>query len=431
MADWIIRQARLVDATQDAVADLAITDGKISAIADQISTNANNEIDGSGYVLFAGGIDPHVHFNEPGRTDWEGITTGSSALAKGGVTSYFDMPLNSTPPTTTVKAYHEKRALMDEKSVVNGYIWGGLTVDNLAHIKALAEQDIIGFKAFMSNSGIDDFAMVTDATLYQGMHLIAPTGKIIAVHAENDSITSAFAYQAQSGNKTSIRDYLNSRPIVTEVEAIQRAILYAEETGCKLHIVHVSSKRGVDVITEAKKRGVDVTCETCPHYLVLCDKDVEHIGAVAKCAPPIRSAEERDALWEAVIAGDVDIIGSDHSPAPISSKQSDNFFEVWGGITSCQSTLSLILTEGYHKRDMPLRQIAAMLSSNIAKRFGLTNKGRIAVGMDADLTLVDIDAEYILQTDDLLYRHKISPYIGMSLRGIVLKTWVQGDLVYG
>ena len=431
MADLIIRQARLVDATQDTVADLAITDGKISAIADRLDQTADHEIDGSGYVLFAGGIDPHVHFNEPGRTDWEGIATGSAALAKGGVTSYFDMPLNSTPPTTTVKAYREKRALMDKKSVVNGYIWGGLTVDNLAHIEALAEQDIVGFKAFMSNSGIDDFAMVTDATLYQGMQLIAPTGKIVAVHAENDSITSAFAYQAQSRNKTSIRDYLKSRPIVSEVEAIQRAILYAEETGCKLHIVHVSSKRGVDVITKAKQRGVDVTCETCPHYLVLCDDDVERIGAPTKCAPPIRSAEEREALWEAVLAGEIDIIASDHSPAPMNLKRSENFFDVWGGIASCQSTLSLMLTEGYHKRGMSLQQIAKMLSTNTAEHFGLLTKGRLVAGMDADLALVDIDAEYTLTADDLLYRHKISPYIGMNLRGAVLKTWVQGDLIYG
>lgn len=431
MTDLIIRQARVVDAQQDQVADVAIIGSTITEIAPQIATSAPSEIDAIGHVLFPGGIDPHVHFNEPGRVDWEGLETGSAALARGGMTSFFDMPLNSTPPTNTVADYRTKRQLADAKSAVNAFLWAGLTPHNLDHLEALSETDVVGFKAFMSNSGIDDFAAVDDAALYRGMRILAPLGKIVAVHAENDSLTRALAAEAIAAGRIGIRDYLHSRPVVAELEAIQRAILFAEETGCKLHIVHVSSQRGVELVTEARSRGVDVTCETCPHYLCLNEADVERIGAAAKCAPPIRSAAEQDALWEALLAGHIQFMASDHSPAPMALKQSDNFFEVWGGIASCQSTLSLLLTEGYHKRGSSLQQIAALLSHNIAERFGLRKKGKIEAGMDADLTLVDVDATYTLRTEDLAYRHKISPYLGMNLRGVVHKTWVGGNLVYG
>lgn len=431
MADFIIRQARVVDSQQDMVADIAISGGKIVDIASKISENTLSEIDASGLVLMPGGIDPHVHFNEPGRTEWEGLATGSRALAKGGFTSFFDMPLNSSPTTTTTHAYSAKRQLADEKSVANAYLWGGLTPNNLDILEDLLAYGVIGFKAFMSNSGIDEFPAVDDYTLYRGMGILAPHGTVVAVHAENDSITSALASKFIEKGHLRARDYLQSRPIIAEVEAIQRAILFAEETGCKLHIVHISSAKGIELVKDAQSRDVDVSCETCPHYLVFTDEDVEKIGASAKCAPPIRSQAEQDKLWEMVLAGDIPIIASDHSPAPGALKQSDNFFDIWGGIAGCQSTLSLLLTEGYHKRGMSLQQIVSVTSTNTAQRFGLKDKGAIEIGMDADLILVDIDAIYTLRSEDLLYKHQISPYIGLDLRGIVQKTWVGGRLVYG
>lgn len=431
MADLIIRQARVVDSQQDMIADVAIVDGKIIEIASVITASALSEVNAEGLVLMPGGIDPHVHFNEPGRTDWEGLATGSRALAKGGFTSFFDMPLNSSPPTTTAEAYHTKRQLVDEKSLVNAYLWGGLTPDNLDDLEELLAFGVVGFKAFMCNSGIDEFPAVDDYTLYRGMQILAPHGAIVAVHAENDSITSTFAKQSIKKGQIAIKDYLQSRPIISELEAIQRAILFAEETGCKLHIVHVSSAQGVELVKQAQAKGIDVSCETCPHYLVLTDNDVEKIGASAKCAPPIRSQAEQNKLWEKLFAGDIPIIASDHSPAPITLKQNDNFFEVWGGIAGCQSTLSLLITEGYYKRGLSLQQIVTLTSTNTAQRFGLPNKGAIEIGMDADLILVDIEGEYTLRADDLAYEHQISPYIGLELRGIVQKTWVGGKLVYG
>jgi allantoinase len=431
MADWILRGARLVDALRDELADIAVDDGKIVAIAPNLTEKAAVEISGEGLVLFAGGIDPHVHFNEPGRADWEGLATGSKALAKGGYTSFFDMPLNSTPPTTTVAAYDAKRALADKLSIVNCYLWGGLTPDNSGELEALSERGVIGFKAFMSNSGIDDFQAVDDYSLYRGMRIIAATGKILAVHAENDELTSQMAINAIREGRIGVKDYLRSRPAVAELEAIQRAILFADETDCKLHIVHVSTGRGVALVLEAQERGVDVSCETCPHYLVFTEEDVERIGALAKSAPPIRAHEEQRALWRYLLADQLPMVVSDHSPAPMDLKQGGYFFKIWGGIASCQSTLSLLLTYGYQQRGMSLQQIAAVTSYNIARRFGLYSKGRIAVGMDADLSLMDIGQSEILEADALEYRHKISPYIGMNLQGKIIKTWVGGRLVYG
>lgn len=431
MTDFIIRGARVVDATFDGVADVAITGGKISAVTPRLSENAQAELDADGLVLLPGGIDPHVHFNQPGRTDWEGLETGTAALAKGGVTSFFDMPLNSSPVTTTVAAFDEKRRLMDTYSRVNGYLWGGLVPGNLDELAGLAERGVIGFKAFMSNSGIDEFQAADDATLYTGMQRLAELGKILAVHAENDAITGALAAQARAEGRVGVRDYLNSRPAIAEIEAIQRLILFAGETGCKLHIVHVSTGRGVELVTQAQAQGVDVTCETCPHYLVLTDEDVERLGAVAKCAPPIRDGREQAALWAKLADGSLPMVASDHSPAPMSLKQGDDFFAIWGGIAGCQSTLPLLLTYGYHTGRLSLNQIAAVTSANVAARFGLSGKGAIQVGMDADLTLVDFGSEYTLAAEDLAYKHKISPYVGLKLRGEILKTWANGRLVYG
>lgn len=430
MADLILRGGMIADIQTYKTADVAITDGKISGMASSISDSAPVEIDARGLHILPGGIDPHVHFNEPGRAEWEGFATGTRALAAGGMTTCFDMPLNSTPPTTTADAFDAKMRAVRESAVVNVYLWGGLIPGNLGELEALHRRGVIGFKAFMSNSGIEDFPAVDDHTLLEGMRIAAGLGQIVAVHAENDAITGGRAREAVRAGKTSARDYLASRPVVAELEAIQRAILLAGETNCKLHIVHVSSGRGVELVLDAQRQGVDVSCETCPHYLVLTEQDVERIGAAAKCAPPPRNNIERDHLWSLVLGDRLPMIASDHSPSPLEMKQGEDFFAIWGGIAGCQSTLALMLTEGHHRRGMPLPQISAVTSYNAAQRFGLPNKGRVAVGYDADLALVDVDAEYVLNAEDLRYRHKISPYVGMTLRGHVKHTIVGGKIVH-
>jgi allantoinase len=301
-----------------------------------------------------------------------------------------------------------------------------LVPGNLHRLEELAERGVVGFKAFMSRSGTPDFEAADDLTLYEGMARAAQLGLVVAVHAESDAITSRLAARAIREGRTGARDYLTSRPIVAEVEAIGRAILFAEETGCALHVVHVSTGRGVALVTAARMRGVDVTCETCPHYLVWTEEDVEAIGALAKCAPPIRSAAEQAALWRGLTSGEIAMVASDHSPAPPVAKQHPDFFQVWGGISGVQSTLPVMLTDGYHRRGLPLPMLAAACASNAARRFRLAAKGRIALGCDADLVLVDLDAEHILRRDDLLDRHRHNPYVGRSCRGRVVRTILRG-----
>jgi allantoinase len=429
--DLIIRNGTLVTSTNISRADLAVADERIVSIAPALGGTSRQEIDALGLHVFPGVIDAHVHFNEPGRSDWEGFTTGTRALAAGGTTTFFDMPLNAHPPTIDAASFDLKLAAAQGASFVDFAFWGGLVPGNLEHLDELAERGAVGYKAFMSNSGIDDFPAVDDLTLYEGMARAARLGKIVAVHAENEQITSSLARRALAEGRTGIRDYLASRPVVAELEAIERAILFTSETGCALHIVHVSSGRGIRLVTAARERGVDVSCETCPHYLVLTEDDVEELGAVAKCAPPLRSTTEQEALWQQVFAGNVPMVASDHSPAPASMKTDANFFKVWGGISGCQSLLQLLLTYGYKKRRLPLTTIAAITTENVARRFDLLpGKGRLAIGTDADVVLVDLEQSEVLQAADLFYRHPHSPYVGRMLHGRVVRTLVRGRTVF-
>ena len=428
--ELLLRQGTLVSSAGVRRADLGIADGVIVAEAPELAGSADEEIDCTALHVLPGVIDAHVHFNEPGRAEWEGFATGTRALAAGGATTYIEMPLNAHPPTTDGASFRLKLAAAQASSLVDFALWGGLVPGNLEQLDELAEAGVVGFKAFMSGSGIEDFSAVDDLTLYEGMARAAQLGRIVAVHAENDTITRARAARAIAEGRTGIRDYLASRPIVAELEAIERAILFTEETGCALHVVHVSTGRGVALVAAARQRGVDVSCETCPHYLVFTEEDVEAIGALAKCAPPIRSAAERDQLWGYLADGTLPMVASDHSPAPASMKSDPNFFRVWGGMSGCQALLQLMLTEGYHSRALPLALIARVTAEHVAQRFRLPRKGQLAIGADADLALVDLGATTTLQSQDLFYRHPHSPYVGRQLRGCIVRTILRGRTVY-
>jgi allantoinase len=425
MHDTLIRAVTFASGE---VVDIAVDNGMISGIDPEISEPARTALDARGLHALAGVVDAHVHFNAPGRADWEGVRSGSSAFAAGGGTTFVDMPLNSSPVTTTAAAFDAKLEVMRAESVTDFALWGGLVPGNLEHLPELAARGVVGFKAFMCNSGLDEFGGADDYTLLEGMRMAAQLGVPVAVHAENDAIPAGLAAAARARGETDARAYLASRPVVAELEAIARALVFAEETGCALHVVHISTARGVALVADAKARGMNVTAETCPHYLWFCDDDLERLGAVLKCAPPVRDAATRDALWNAVLEGQVAIVGSDHSPAPPSMKTGADFFNIWGGISGVQSTLPAMLTAGHKQRGLALSAISAMLSANPASRFGLAGKGKLEVGFDADIALVKLDEDWTLER--ALYKHQQSPYLNERFTGRVVRTLLRGETVW-
>lgn len=403
--------------------DIAIAGGKFSALGPNLRGSAREEIDATQMTIFPGVIDAHVHFNEPGRTDWEGFETGSRAAAAGGTTTVFEMPLNAHPPTIDGPSFDTKRAAAEKVAIVDFGLWGGLVPGNLDQLETLRDRGVVGLKAFMCESGIDDFAYVDLATLREGMKRAAELDLLVAVHAESQELTQKLSKEKIERGKTSVRDYLESRPIEAELDAIKCAIDFAVETKCRLHVVHVSCGRGVALIAEARARGVDVSCETCPHYLVLTDADMEKLGAVAKCAPPLRSERDRQSLHDRL--GDVATIGSDHSPCPWPMKERENFFEVWGGISGAQHLLPLLLDSA-----IPIEQVVDLTSKQVADRFRVSQKGEIAVGKNADFTIVDLGAETEVRSDSLFYRHRHSPYVGRRLRGRIVRTFLRGQSIF-
>ncbi|GAA5500340.1 allantoinase [Deinococcus xinjiangensis] len=425
-ADFMLRGGQVVTPHGVKRLDIAVGGGKITELAEEIT--GGPALDASGLHIFAGVVDAHVHLNEPGRTHWEGFETGTQALAAGGATSFLDMPLNSSPPVLTRERFEEKAALGQQKSLIDFGLWGGLTPLNLEQLDELAEAGVIGFKAFMSHSGLDEFPAADDLTLYEGMRAAKRLGRVVATHAESNEFTRRLTEVARAAGKRGVRDYLASRPVVTELEAVGRALLFAHETGAALHLVHLSSGAAVALAYEGKQKGIDVTIETCPHYLHFTDADVERIGAALKCAPPLRPKAVQDDLWRELLAGHVDIVGSDHSPAPPEMKTSENFFELWGGISGAQSTLNVLLAGGHHARGLPLEAVAALCALNPANRFGLPQKGRVEVGADADFALVDLGASFEL--GQLFDRWSQNPYRGQTFRGQVKATYLRGQKVY-
>jgi allantoinase len=388
--------------------DVAVEDGVIAEVAPGLA-GAREEIDAGGLLLLPGAVDAHVHFNEPGRTEWEGWATGTRALAAGGTTACVEMPLNAHPPTIDGAAFDAKVAAARASAVVDFALWGGLVGGDLDRLDELAARGVVGFKAFMCDSGIDDFAAVDDDALGAGMARAAALGLPVAVHAERP----AELLPLRGGGW---RDWVASRPVAAEVAAIERALALAEETGCALHVVHVSSGAGVAAVAGARARGVDATCETCPHYLLLTAEDLERLGTPAKCAPPLRDAAEREALWEHLRGGRIDFVASDHSPCPPAMKAGD-FATAWGGIAGAQTLLAALL-------DTP-----ELVSAAPARRLRLAGKGRIAPGCDADLVLI-APGEHVLRREDLHDRHRANPFAGRGLPGRVVRTLSRGRTVF-
>ena len=431
--DLYLKNAQVVTETEVFHGGVTVEGEKIAGVVrgDQ-EIQAVQVIDLQGCVLLPGVVDAHVHFNEPGRENWEGYRTGTMAAAAGGVTSVLEMPLNSTPPTINRELLAYKRQVVASQAVVDYGNWGGLVDNNLADLDAMHEDGVIGYKAFASASGVD-FERLNDDLIYAGLDKMRQLGNVVGLHAENEWVCSYLSKQLKDAGRTDRAAWYESRPPFAELETIQRASYWAKVTGGNLHVVHISVADGIRHLAQLRQAGVHVTAETCPHYLFFDHQDFERIGPAAKCAPPIRSREDVEALWACVLEGLVDTIGSDHSPCSWDEKEKgmDNIWKAWGGISGVQLTLPVLLSEGVNKRGLSLSELARMLSYNPARLFGLyPQKGKIQPGADADLAVVDLGQEWTLSADQLFYKNKFSAYVGSTFKGQVQRTLVRGKTVY-
>ncbi|MGH8047214.1 MAG: allantoinase AllB, partial [Chthoniobacterales bacterium] len=422
MPDLIIRNANVPGA---ATADIAVENGIIVEMAPAIAGTANDEMDATGLLVLPGVFDAHVHFNEPGRVHWEGFATGSRALAAGGGTSFVDMPLNASPPTIDRESFEQKRVAGEAASVLDFALWGGLVPGNSDRLEELAECGVVGFKAFMIDSGIADFPGVDASVLREGMKIAARLGLPVAVHAEDEAMIAEKSNAARQFGNTGVRGYLDSRPPESELNAVRVALEIAGETRCRLQIVHVSCPEAIELISSAKAGGVDVTSEVCPHHLLLNEDAMFRHGAFAKCAPPLRNESRRAALWDDLPR--IDSIGSDHSPAPPDMKQGDDMFKVWGGIMGCQHGFLLLLDAVLERNSGRLPDVWEKMTSHPARRLGLgTRKGRIAPGFDADIIFVERTERREITAAELLYKHKTSPYVGAAIQSRVVRSLLRG-----
>jgi len=385
-------------------------------------------------VLLPGLIDSHVHINEPGRTEWEGFKTATQAAAAGGVTMLVDMPLNCAPETTSEQALAEKRSAAQDKAWVDWATWGGVVRGNADALAPLVAAGVPGFKCFLIHSGIDGFAWVDEADLRLALARLRGTGLPLLAHAELsgpvDAATAALNESGADWRKYST--YLASRPDAAEVDAIALLIRLAEEFQTPIHIVHLSSAAALPLLRDAKQRGVPISVETCVHYLWFAAEEIPDGATEFKCAPPIRSAANRDQLWAALDEGLIEFVITDHSPCPPDLKRRDEglWNRAWGGIAGLGLALPVFWT-AMRRRGFTIDRIAQWMAAGPARLAGLSGrKGAIVAGADADFVVFDPDAAWTVGLDDLHFRHKLSPYVGAELQGRVIETWLRGEPVY-
>lgn len=383
-------------------------------------------------AILPGLVDSHVHINDPGRTEWEGFQTATRAAAAGGYTLLVDMPLNCLPATTTVAALEAKRAAAHGNCRVDWAAWGGVVRNNQGDIAALAAAGVLGFKCFLIHPGIDGFTMVTQDDLRTALPHVARTGLPLLVHAELAGPVDAATEGLAHADWKSYATYLQSRPDEAELSAICMMLSLCREYGFRLHIVHVSTSRALPELQAARSEGLALSVETCPHYLHLAAEEITNGATLCKCAPPIRSRENREALWQGLKEGVIDLVATDHSPCPPALKRINegNFRTAWGGISSLSLALPLMWTEAA-RRGFTLVDIVRWMAESPARLAGChERKGRIAAGYDADIVVFDPDAEFQVTEKRLHYRHPLSPYLGETLRGVVKATYLRGKPVF-
>jgi allantoinase len=435
--DLVIRGRRVVLSDTVAPASIHINGGRIGFISsfEDIPTDCEIVEAAEHSVIMPGLVDSHVHVNEPGRTEWEGFATATRAAAAGGVTTIVDMPLNCIPATTCLEGLHVKIEAAREQLLVDCAFWGGIVPGNRSELRKLWQAGVVGFKCFLVHSGVDEFPNVTESDLRVAMPELARLGALLIVHAEVPGPIEGACCQISDENGEAARTYetfLRSRPRAAENEAVELMIRLSGETGCRIHVVHHSSADALPRLRAAKASGIPITVETCPHYLHFAAEDIADGATEFKCCPPVRERENREQLWEALLDGTIDLVVSDHSPCPPEMKlpEEGDFMKAWGGISSLQLRLPVMWTEA-RARGFTLSQLAEWLCSAPARQVGLAQrKGSISVGNHADIVIWDPEREFRVEPGMIHHRHKLTPYAGEVLRGVVEKTFLRGQIVY-
>src|SRR6478735_7545008 len=408
-------------------ATVVVRDGRIAAIEP-----VGHEVDGvvlrapeTAYVV-PGVVDTHVHINEPGRTEWEGFVSATEAAALGGATTLIDMPLNSIPPTTTVEHLRRKQEAARDELMVDVGFWGGAVPGNVDDLEPLWDAGVFGFKCFLAPSGVDEFPPLDTDQFYEALREIARFDGLMIVHAEDARVIEA----APAPPSPAYRDFLLSRPDAAELTAIELVLAGARETGARVHILHLSSARALDLIVDAKDEGLRVTVETCPHYLCFAAEGIPDGSSQFKCCPPIRDAGNREELWQGLRAGVIDMVVSDHSPATAEEKGrgDGDLQQAWGGVSGLQVGFSAVAHEA-RRRDIGVEQVSGWMSRSTSDLVGLTTKGRIEIGADADLAVYDTGVELHVEAARLAHRNPISAYDGQRYDGRVTRTVVRGNAI--
>ena len=423
--ELILRSTRVITPEGTRAASVAVAEGKITDVLPydtEVPPGARLEDFGDD-VLLPGLVDTHVHVNDPGRTEWEGFWTATRAAAAGGITTLIDMPLNSLPPTTTVDHLRTKKDVARSKAHIDVGFWGGALPDNVKDLPPLHDAGVFGFKAFLSPSGVDEFPELDQEQLARALAEIAGFDGLLIVHAE-DPHQLAAAPQKSGGTYT---DFLASRPRDAENTAIAQLIAQAQRLHARVHVLHLSSSDALPLIAAAKREGVRLTVETCPHYLTLTAEEVPDGASEFKCCPPIREAANQDALWQGLVDGTIDCIVSDHSPSTADLKTAD-FATAWGGISSLQLGFSAIWTEA-RRRGRSLEDVVRWMSARPAELAGLSQKGAIEAGRDADFAVLAPDETFTVDPAALHHRNRVTAYAGRTLHGVVRSTWLRGERI--
>jgi allantoinase len=423
--DLLVRARRAVIGGGETPASVSIHRGRIvrvGAIDDALAADEVVELD-TDVVLLPGLVDSHVHVNEPGHTEWEGFASATRAAAAGGITTLADMPLDSVPTTVDTAALETKRAAATGQCFVDVGFWGGAVPGNLAELRALHTAGVLGFKCFLADSGSPDFPPLSAGELVDVMRVVRQLNSVLLIHAEAEAELATAAAARGRG----YAGFLASRPPRVEDAAVAMVLEAARETGARAHIVHLSSAGALPLLAAARRDGLRVTAETCPHYLTLAAEDIPDGATEFACCPPIRDLGNQDLLWAGLADGTLDFVVSDHSPCAIGLKHRDtgDFGRVWGGISSLQLSLPVVWTEA-RRRGFALTDVVEWMSQRPARLAGLSAKGHIDVGRDADLCVFDPDAKFVVRAETLHHKQPITPYAGRTLRGAVRRTWLRG-----